>query len=31
MATSWHLTSLTVLGGTLHGKKLTIEDVVARS
>jgi hypothetical protein len=28
MATSWHLTSLTVLGGTLHGKKLTIEDVV---
>jgi hypothetical protein len=28
MATSWHLVSLTVLGGTLHGKKLTIEDVV---
>jgi FHA domain/IPT/TIG domain len=28
MATSWHLTSLTVLGGTLHGRKLTIEDVV---
>jgi hypothetical protein len=28
MATSWHLTSLTVLGGTLHGKKLAIEDVV---
>ena len=28
MATSWHLTSLTVLGGTLHGKKLTVEDVV---
>jgi hypothetical protein len=28
MPTSWHLTSLTVLGGTLHGKKLAIEDAV---
>jgi FHA domain/IPT/TIG domain len=31
MATSWHLTSLTVLGGTLHGKKLAIEDVVVEA
>jgi hypothetical protein len=28
MATSWHLTSVAVLGGALHGKKHDIEDVV---
>jgi hypothetical protein len=28
MATSWHLTSVAVLGGALHGQKLDIEDVV---